>query len=282
MSSGVVTLPFVDTRPPVWASGFGQDEYGYFAEFSVSTGLGYWETVTQRMRWIPPGTFLMGAAPGEKPSFDPELQHEVTLSRGYWLADTACSQELWITVMGKNPSQFTGDLRPVEQISFEDVALFLDRLAELVPELYPCLPTEAQWEYACRAGTTTPFSFGSTITSDQVNFDGNFPFESSPKSECRAETVKVKDLSPNPWGLQQMHGNVWEWCTDWHAKYLSRPQVDPTGPAWGSYRVVRGGSWSSLARHARSACRSWNHPGLRRGFLGFRLLSSVQSDPPRK
>ncbi len=273
-------------KQQLWASGYGQDEYGYFAEFSVSTGPRYWESVTQRMRWIPPGTFLMGAALGETPSFDPELQHQVTLSRGYWLADTACSQELWTAVMGENPSLLTsllkGDLRPVVQVSFNDVAWFLDQLAKLVQGLYPALPTEAQWEYACRAGTTTPFSFGNTITSEQVNFDGYFPYGTSPISEYRGGTMDVNALLPNPWGLHQMHGNVWEWCTDWHAAYSSQPQVDPTGPAEGSERVIRGGSWNSVARDVRSACRHWDRSVEWEINVGFRLLSSVQSDSPGK
>ncbi|MEI7702545.1 MAG: formylglycine-generating enzyme family protein, partial [Planctomycetia bacterium] len=208
--------------------------------------------------------------------------------RGFWLADTACTQELWEAVMGSNPSFFKGEkrmLRPVEQVSFEDVSEFLGKLNQLVPHGMLTLPTEAQWEYACRAGTTTPFSFGDTMTTDQVNFDGNHPYGNSPKGVYRKETVEVQSLPANRWGLHQMHGNVWEWCSDWYAEYLSQPQVDPTGPATGSYRVFRGGSWCDVARLVRSACRHWFGPGARSSSLGFRLLSSASPDrnqPPNK
>ena len=147
------------------------------------------------------------------------------------------------------------------------------------------LPPESQWEYACRAGTKTPFSFGETISPDQVNFDGNHPYGDSPKGEYREETVEVKSLSANRWGLYEMHGNVWEWCSDWYAEYSPEPQIDPTGPATGSYRVMRGGGWDYGARGVRSAFRYWFAPGDRSSDLGFRLLSSASPDrnqPPNK
>ena len=281
MSTGTIEIPFVNSRPPDWASGYGQDRYGYFAAFSVATGPRYWEFITQRMRWIPPGTFQMGVADGETPSFGKETRHPVTLSRGFWLADTACTQELWEAVMGSNPSNFKDAkrmLRPVEQVSFDDVSEFLEKLNQRVPHGMLTLPTESQWEYACRAGTTTPFSFGDTISTDQVNFDGNRPYGDSPKGEYRQETVDVKSLPANRWGLYEMHGNVWEWCSDWYAEYSPESQVDPVGPATGSHRVRRGGSWFNYARIMRSACRYWYDPGNRFNSLGFRLLSSASPD----
>ncbi len=285
MSSATIATPFAHSLAPDWASGYGQDEYGYFAEFSVFTGPKYWEFVTQRMRWIPAGKFQMGAAADESTSFDSETQHDVILSHGFWLADTACTQELWKAATGDNPSAFKSADRPVEQVRYDDVVQFCEQLSDLIPGLAPRLPTEAQWEYACRAGTTTPFSFGETITTDQVNFDGNHPYADSPKGEYREETVGVKELPANPWGLYQMHGNVWEWCHDWYETYPRELQVDPTGPEKGSVRVIRGGSWFVYARNARSACRYWNDPGARVSHLGFRLLSStslVKSEPPNK
>ena len=281
MSSASIAIPFINSRPPDWASGHGQDEYGYFAEFSVVTGPQYWEFITQRMRWIPPGTFQMGAAKGEPTFIDKETQHHVTLSSGYWLADTACTQELWEAVMGSNPSNFKDAkrmLRPVERVSFDDVSEFLEKLNQRVPHGMLTLPKEAQWEYACRAGAATAFSFGDTISTDQVNFDGNYPYGDSPKGEYRRETVEVKSLPSNLWGLYEMHGNVWEWCSDWYGEYSPAPQVDPTGPPMGSLRVMRGGSWSSSARSVRSACRYWHDPGIRILNLGFRLLSSASPD----
>jgi sulfatase modifying factor 1 len=268
-------IPLIDPFPPTWASGYGQDEYGYFAEFSVPTGARYWEFVTQRMRWIPPGKFLMGSPENEVGRPFNERRHDVILTSGYWLADTACTQALWRAVRNDNPSKFPGDLRPVERVSYREIMSFLDKLHEVVPGLIPVLPTEAQWEYACRAGTETPFSFGQTITTDQVNFDGNFPYGNSPQGKSRHETVDVKTLPANPWGLYEMHGNVWEWCADWFAGYSTNMQVDPIGPPKGSYRVIRGGSWENFARFVRSACRGRNDPGVQVNVLGFRLLSSA-------
>lgn len=267
---------FWKTSQPDFVSAYGTDQYGAWFEFSIPRQDS--QVVTQRMRWIRAGSFLMGSPEGESERFSDEApQHEVTLSRGFWLAETACPQELWEAVSGKNPSRFKGDLRPVEHVSYDEVTQFLDRLAELVPGLSPALPREAQWEFACRAGTTTPFSFGETITTEQANFNG--AKNAFPKVAIHNETVDVKALPPNPWGLFQMHGNVWEWCSDWKVKYSSESQTDPPGPEQGSLRVVRGGAWDSLARSVRSACRNWVHPGNHYDFLGFRLLSSALAEP---
>ena len=265
-------------KKPDYASNFGTDRFGAWFEFQVprrdGTGV-----VTQRMRWIRAGTFLMGSPQAERDRGSDETQHEVKLSRGYWLADTACTQELWEAVTGESPSHFNGDRRPVEQVSYDQVIKFVSVLAKLVPELAPALPTEAQWEYACRARTETPFSFGDAITWEQVNFDGRHPYGDPPKGEYRLQTVEVKSLSANRWGLYEMHGNVWEWCRDSYGEYSTASQVDPAGPATGSYRVVRGGSWYNVARYVRSACRRWDDPGFRSNFLGFRLLSSGSAEP---
>lgn len=275
MSVAVLASPFTDALPPAWASGWGQDEYGYYADFSIDSGDQYWEFITQRMRWIPPGTYLMGSPDDEPERIDNETLHTVTLTRGYWLADTACTQELWEAVMGSNPSRFPGPQRPVEKVSYKDVSDFPGRVNELVPGLNLALPTEAQWEYACRAGTTTPFNTGDQLTTDQANYNGNYPYNSGPQGEYREETVDVRTFSPNHWGLYQMHGNVWEWCRDWQDAYSDAEQRDPTGPATGSNRALRGGSWINNARLVRSGYRSWYEPGGRSGSLGVRCLSSV-------
>ena len=141
--------PLVDGNPPEWAIEWGQDRYGVYVAFTVGT-------VTQRLRWIPPGRFLMGSPAGEEGRWDAEgPRHEVTLVEGFWLFDTPCTQALWEAVMGGNPSMFKSPTRPVEQVSFEDMQAFLDKLNAQVPGLNLELPSEAQWEYACRAGTTT-------------------------------------------------------------------------------------------------------------------------------
>ena len=168
---------------------------------------------------------------------------EVILTQGFWLADTACTQELWTAVMGNNPSYSKGEKRPVENVSWLDCNDFIDQINKTIPDLNLCLPTDAQWEYACRAGTQTPFSFGNDITPEQVNYQGN-------------ETVDTKSLPCNDWGLYEMHGNVFEWCADWFGYYNMENTVDPTGPPVGSSRVVRGGNgWLSGPRSVRSAYR---------------------------
>ncbi|HNE18005.1 MAG TPA: SUMF1/EgtB/PvdO family nonheme iron enzyme, partial [Rhodocyclaceae bacterium] len=237
--------------------GVGVDTFGLYADFTVAG-------VTQRCRWIAPGSFRMGSPPDEVDRSSNETQHDVTLTRGYWLADSACTQALWQAVMGDNPSRFKADpANPVEQVSWNDVHTFLDRLNAQVPGLDAGLPSEAQWEYACRAGTTTPFSFGENITPEQVNYDGNRPYADGKKGLDRGQTVPVKSLPPNPWGLYEMHGNVYEWCADWFGDYPQGPQIDPSGPPEGVFRVLRGGSWSDFGQGCRAATRFWDGPGFR-------------------
>ena len=193
--------------PPKWASEWGEDEYGLWIAFTL-------KGIYQVFRWIPPGTFQMGSPENEKQRYVEETQHQVTLMQGYWLADTTCTQALWKTVMGNgnNPANFKDDNNnPVEQVSWDDIQVFLKKLNELIPGLDATLPTEAQWEYACRAGTTTPFSFGENITPEQVNYHGEYPYANGKKGLYRAKTVPIKSLPANSWGLYEMHGNVWEW-----------------------------------------------------------------------
>ncbi len=239
-------------KPPPWALDWGWDEFGAWATFKV-------RNVVQRLRWIPPGRFLMGS-PGNEEGRDGDegLQHEVTLIRGYWLFDTACTQALWWAVMGSNPSYFMDDRCPVDSVSWNDVQGFLTRLNARVPGLELGLPTEVQWEHACRAGTTTPFSFGSDITPEQVNYDGNYPYADGSKGLFRRGTVPVASLPPNAWGLYEMHGNVWEWCADGQRYNTMRPATGPRAPeSADAKRVLRGGSWLNTARYARAACRYW-------------------------
>jgi len=156
-------------------------------------------------------------------------------------------------------------------VSWDDCRDFLQKINAMVPELDLRLPTEAQWEYACRAGTTTPFFFGQNITPEQVNYDGNFPYAGGKEGEYREKTVEVKSLPVNPWGLYEMHGNVWEWCKDWYGEYPTESPVDPTGPAGGEHRVLRGGSWAHSGRSVRSANRNRDEPAYRFRRVGFRL-----------
>ncbi len=259
--------------PPDWADAWGDDGYGLWAEFVV-------RDVRQRMRWIEPGTFWMGSPANEPGRFEDEgPRHRVTISKGFWLADTACTQALWTAVTGSNPSRFNDDpLCPVEQVSFDDVQTFLAALRLVGVDGDAELPTEAQWEYACRAGTDTPFHFGAMITPQWVNYDGNYPYNGGAKGEYRQRTVPVKALPANRWGLYQMHGNVWEWCRDGWREYQDRDEPDPEGPQGGASRAARGGSWLDFAQFARCAFRSRNVRGRRIHFLGFRfaLRSSAE------
>ena len=257
--------------PATWASDWGEDQFGLWMAFTL-------KGVRQAFRWCEPGTFLMGSPEDEPERYDDETLHEVTLTRGFWLADTTVTQELWQAVMGKNPSEFKGADRPVEQVSWEDVQEFLGKLNKLVPELSARLPWEAEWEYGCRAGTTTPFSFGENIMTDQVNYDGNSPYNNGAKGEYRGETVTVKSLPCNNRGLYEMHGNVWEWCADWYNEnyyYYGNSSVrNPTGPSSGSYRIFRGGGWRNPPWYLRSANRGRYGPEYRLNALGFRLVAS--------
>ena len=239
---------------PSWAKVMGDDGYGRYADVEV-------KGVIQRFRWIKPGKFLMGSPPSEKEREDNETQHEVILTQGFWMADTACTQALWKAVMGNNPASFgKNSNNPVENVSWNDTQAFIQKLNETVSDLKAKLPSEAQWEYACRAGTTTRYSFGDGISDYQVRYGKWF-----------AGTVPVKSLPANPWGLYEMHGNVEEWCQDWFGSYPAEPVVDPKGSQSGTDRVLRGGSWVFNGRDCRSAVRDHSDPAYRNSGSGFRL-----------
>ncbi|HLG17674.1 MAG TPA: SUMF1/EgtB/PvdO family nonheme iron enzyme [Blastocatellia bacterium] len=237
--------------------------------------------VTLEMVEIPGGTFTMGSPKEEQGSSDGERPlHEVTVSP-FHIGKFAVTQEQWRVVAGwpkveqdlnAVPSHFKGDDRPVERVSWEDAVEFCERLSKKTGKAYR-LPTEAEWEYACRAGTKTPFAFGETITPEFVNYDGNYPYGNAPKAEYREKTVPVGSLGvANGFGLYDMHGNVWEWCHDWYGPYRSEPATDPQGPSTGQYRGLRGGSWYYLGFHCRSACRLNYVPGFRDLYIGFRVV----------
>ena len=261
--------------PPLFASAWGDDDCGLWADFEVAAG-GPGKPVGQRLRWIAPGTFWMGSPDDEHGRQDREgPRHRVTITKGFWLADTACMQALWLAVMGQNPSDFKGDeQRPVDSVSWDDVQGFLGKLQTQLPGCEAMLPTEAMWEYACRAGTETPFSFGQDIWPEQVNYDGNYPYRGRKTGQYREQTVAVKSLPANAWGLYEMHGNVWEWCADDPRRYDGEAQVDPAGaigPSAEGLRALRGGAWIDIASIARSAQRLFYPPGFAFRRIGFRL-----------
>jgi uncharacterized protein (TIGR02996 family) len=230
--------------------------------------------------WVPPGVFRMGGPPQEVERQANEVPHHATLTRGFYLSVHAVTQAQWRAVFGSNPSRFPGDDRPVECVSWHDCQEFCQKLSQKTglgqegPSPYR-LPTEAEWEYACRAGTTTPFFFGQTLSEKEAKFHTNYHRNPEPNGNGRPETAPVDAFPANAWGLCGMHGNVFEWCADWYAPYPSEAVQDPSGPALGDVRVLRGGSWHSLALRCRSACRGWAAPGYRGSDVGFRVRFRV-------
>lgn len=225
--------------------------------------------------WIPPGTFTMGSPVSEEGHGDlsDESQHEVTLRRGFWLGKYEVTQAQWVAVMGSNPSHFKGDDLPVEEISWYDCQSFIRKLnLDQRGDGTYRLPTEAEWEYACRAGTTTPFHFGNEISTDYANYNENFKYYGDGRKGYWDRTIRVGTFSPNAWGLFDMHGNVWEWCQDWYDENPSRSVTDPQGPGSGEMRTLRGGSWYNAAEDCRAACRWAATPNIQSNFIGFRLL----------
>ena len=236
-------------------------------------------------RWIPAGEFDMGSPLSEQEEasanangihlcgFDDEILHHVKLTRGFWMLETPTTQALYQEVVGTNPSCFKGDDLPVETVSWREAVEFCEKLTRRLPEgVKASLPTEAQWEYAARAGTTTPYSFGSALNGDMANCDGEVPFGTDEKGPCLGKTSPVKSYPANPWGLYDMHGDVFEWLLDYYGDYPTGTVVDPTGAKDPSYRVTRGGSWSVLARFCRSAFRCDSVSDNRVNDLGFRFL----------
>jgi formylglycine-generating enzyme required for sulfatase activity len=247
---------------------------------------------------IPAGHFMMGS-PVDEPGYasDEGPQHRVWVE-GFLMGQTPVTQAQWRTVVGRvpppeqrwerelpaNPSHFVkepdSDKRPVENVRWQDAMEFCRRLSAFTGAVYT-LPSEAQWEYACRAGTITPFAFGETITPELANYDSNHTYVNGPKGKYRGQTMPVGSFPANAWGLQDMHGNVWEWCLDhWHGNYKGAP-ID--GNAWLNKadekmvaRLLRGGSWFDVPHYCRSAKRLRNHPANVGIYIGFRVCCLPQ------
>jgi formylglycine-generating enzyme required for sulfatase activity len=227
------------------------------------------------------GSFVMGSPVSEHGAGRSEgPQRRVEIRQAFALGQTEVTQAQWMAVMGTNPSLSQGcDDCPVESVSWNDVQEYIGKLNQRTGNRFGYrLPSEAEWEYAARAGTTTPFWTGQTITSGQANFDGNYTYNGSAKGQYRQRTTPVKTFGANPWGLHDMNGNVREWVQDvWHDSYVEGPTDGSAWMAGGNQRqrVLRGGSWEDNPQRLRSAYRGWYTPGIRNGSTGFRLARTV-------
>jgi uncharacterized protein (TIGR02996 family) len=221
--------------------------------------------------WLPPGTFLMGSPVGEEERDESETQHRVTLSRGFYLGVSPVTQGQWQAVMGGNPSRVQGEDRPVENVSWDDCQAFCRRLSGPGGQRYR-LPSEAEWEYACRAGTTTPFHFGTTLSPELANYNSDITYYPVRRGVNRRQTTPVGSFAANAWGLFDLHGNVWEWCADWYGPYVNDDVKDPQNQGPGEIRVLRGGSWLNAVPRCRSACRAGQAPADRSGIIGCRVV----------
>ncbi len=316
VSSDVEQVVLRTTTRPKWASAIGRDRYGLWAEFTIDAKVAKPSTrpsagkkknappdaplrpVRQRLRWIPPGRFMMGSPPDEEGRYaDEGPQHEVTIAEGFWMFATPCTQALWEALMGGNPSQFKSPDRPVEKVSWDDCQRFVEIINERFKlenaSLSLSLPSEAQWEYACRAGTTTA-TYAGPLKTEGINcapildeiawYGGNsgIDFELSngwdasewPEKQFefeKAGTHPVARKKANPWGLYDMLGNVLEWCKDpWVTDDTEKSRAAPSADSASAHRVVRGGSWLTLARLVRAAYRYRPVPPFRDADLGFR------------
>ncbi|HXP62156.1 MAG TPA: SUMF1/EgtB/PvdO family nonheme iron enzyme [Dongiaceae bacterium] len=266
------------------------------AHWSYTTPVGAPMQTIPNMAWIPCGTFVMGSPASEAERASDETQHAVTLTRGFYMRQYLVTQADYLAVVGNNPSYFTTEdwygnpiapdlSRPVEQVSWDDVTAYCAALTareqvagRLAAGWVYRLPTESEWEYACRAGTTTAFYCGSALRSGMANFIAHSEYDASvgtidnPNGIFLACTTPVGSYQPNAWGLYDMAGNVWEWCWDWYGTYPTGSVADPSGPASGSGRVIRGGGWFDYAWYCRSAYRADPDPSLRYLDLGFRVV----------
>ncbi len=228
---------------------------------SLSLGLSpgakesFTNSIGMRFVLIPKGSFMMGS-PATEPGREPgERLHRVSITRPFYLQTTEVTRGQYQRLMGaKAPLDGLSDY-PADRISFKRAREFIARLNRMEKTGSYRLPTEAEWEYACRAGTTTPFYTGRCLTTDQANYNGNLPFGGCPGGILRENTTNAGSFTPNPFGLYDMHGNVWEWCSDFFGPYPKVPAVDPKGPSGGRHRVLRGGSFGFSAASARSASR---------------------------
>jgi formylglycine-generating enzyme required for sulfatase activity len=247
------------------------------------------------------GTFTMGSPSSEPERGTDETQHRVTVD-DFYIAKSEVTQREYVELMGNNPSEFKGDNLPIENVTWFDAVRFCNarstregltpaytingetvvwnRIASDQRSVGYRLPTEAEWEYACRAGTTTPFNTGNNITDEQANCYNHYGYNNDSSGRrvgsYRGRTTPVNSYRANTWGLFDMHGNVADWCWDWYGEYGASAQTNPAGPATGTLRVNRGGGWNDFPKHIRSAYRAATPPGNGSFNLGFRLVRNAQ------
>ena len=234
--------------------------------------------------WIPPGRFWMGSPPEEEYRARDETRHEVIFTNGFWLGKFEVTQAQWVALMGTNPSHHRGSRRPVEMVNWQDAQDFIAALNARSRDGGFRLPTEAEWEYACRAGTLTPFHTGKTIDANQANFDAVQYYGDNEVGVFRNRTMDVGSFAPNAWGLHDMHGNVAEWCADWFGDYDERLVIHPRGPRQGPGRVIRGGGYQAPAWAIRSAARQaawWEQVATHVGFRVARDQPEPRVSPAR-
>jgi|GEM_PF-1580953 formylglycine-generating enzyme required for sulfatase activity len=288
---GSTTAPSSDSsEAPVAAESGGlgslfgastEDAEGTTAPSSLKTGDVSTNSIGMKLGVLPPGEFEMGSPETEEKRSGDESRHRVRLTKPAFMTTYEITQAEFLAVMETSPSGITdSDRLPVQNVSWEQAVAFCRKLSELPEEkaagrIYQ-LPTESQWEYACRAGSTTPTSFGGAITSSQANFDGNYPYGTDTSGTFVGKPQAVGSYEPNAWGFYDMHGNVWEWCRDWYAAdyYTSAAADDPEGPATGISHVIRGGSWYNFGYVVRSSYRSEFTPPLEANIYGFRVVAS--------
>ncbi len=245
---------------------------------SVPMPLEWREPVTgMEFRLIQAGSFMMGSPSNEAGREPQETYHRVELPRAFYLGKFEVTQGEWQQVMGANPSHFSecGSRCPVERVNWHQVQEFIARLNQRSDGQKFRLPTEAEWEYACRAGTNTPFNTGNALSTDQANYNGEYPYASQPRGSNCERTLPVGSFAPNAWGLYDMHGNVWEWCEDWYCLEVTVDEVNSTDRCQTGLKVIRGGSWAFNVQSARSALRYTHRPQDLGYSLGFRLVREV-------
>jgi len=228
--------------------------------------------------FIPAGEFEMGSPMEELKRDSDEAQHHIKLTKAFYMGKFEVTQIQYRVIMSENPSKFGGDKLPVDNVNWYEAARFLKKLSDKTVLKFR-LPTEAEWEYACRAGTTTAFNTGTTLDSDVVNYDADEPYADGIIGKDLKRTTVVGSYPPNAFGLCDMHGNVWEWCSDIYDNeyYKITPSIDPKGPQEGKAKVIRGGAWNEWAYKCRSADRNHRWPKDNQPIIGFRVVLEIEN-----